>query len=285
MDPIHLLYCVLAFLKKSANWRVIPTLILIFCMALAWGPVRAQGSTLFRRAPPPENSVPVLTVTQEIIEKTEKVPFCWQTIVSDRERARQQYESQSWVVKYWQPVLGALLGGAVGFKFTGNYGLASQKWVYPTVAAGMVVGAIAGPGMVAGAYGLGTVAHHFWPTKLPLTIMLSMVGGILGDGLMKLLFPDSPPAHLLAPVQPGQYLPDQQFYLETTCMPRERVVYTEKPFRVTYHYKGEPRSALLKYYPGERLTLNETGRPVNEIPSTPVKPAVTVKDIMVPVTP
>ena len=112
-----------------------------------------------------------------------------------------------------------------------------------------------------------------------------MVGGILGDGLMKLLFPDSPPAHLLAPVQPGQYLPDQQFYLETTCMPRERVVYTEKPFRVTYHYKGEPRSALLKYYPGERLTLNETGRPVNEIPSTPVKPAVTVKDIMVPVTP
>lgn len=261
------------FSKKSVNWRIFPTLILGFGTVLAPGYAHAGSSHLFRKAPGADNTVPVLTVTQEVLETTEKATVCWQTIVSDRERAQRQYESQSWLVKYWQPLLGGVLGGAVGYQFTGNYGPTSQKWVYPTIAAGVAIGAIAGPGMVAGAYGGGTLAQHFWPTKLPLTIMLSMIGGILGDGLMKLLFPASPPKELLATPQPGQYLPDQQFYLETTCAPTERVLYTEKPYRVTYTYLGEPRSALMKYYPGDRLTLDADGRPVNEIKPASGKPA------------
>lgn len=221
---------------------------------------------LFRKPAAPDNTVPVIAVTQEIIEKTVKDNVCWQTIVSDRERAQRQYESQSWVVKYWQPILGGILGGLVGYHFTGNYGVDSKKWVYPTIAAGVAVGAVAGPGMVAGAYLLGTAAHHYFPAKLPLTIALSLVGGILGDGLMKLLFPDNPPKALLAPVQPGQYLTDQQFYVETTCMPTLRVLYTEKPYRVTFRYQGEERHALMKYYPGDRIELNASGWPVKELP-------------------
>src|SRR5690606_33460160 len=130
---------------------------------------QAQSVGALRKVQPADNTVSVQTVTQEIIETTEKVSVCWQTIVSDRERARQDYENQSWLVKYWQPIVGGILGAGVGYQFTANYGVKSQKWVYPTVAGGMAVGAVAGPGMVSGAYALGTAAHYFWPTKLPLT--------------------------------------------------------------------------------------------------------------------
>lgn len=254
------------FPEKSAACRYFLTFFCCSCAALAPLQVHAASQRLSRPASgQPDNTVAVLAVTQEVFKKTEKTNVCWQTIVSDRERAQRQYESQPWLVKYWQPLLGGVLGGLVGYHFTRNYGEPSQKWFYPTIAAGIGVGVLAGPGMVAGAYLGGTVAQHFWPEKLPLTIILSMVGGILGDGLMKLLFPDNPPKELLAPVQPGVYLPDQQFYLETTCMPTTRVLYTEKPYRVTYKYQGEERSALFKYYPGERIELNETGWPVKEM--------------------
>lgn len=225
----------------------------------------------------PADEVPVLSVTQELIEHTEKTEVCWQTIVSDRERAKAQYESQPWAVKYWKPILGGVLGLGVGYHFTRNYGEPSQKWFYPTLLAGAAVGAVAGPGMVAGAYGGGLIAQHFWPTKLPLTIMLSMIGGILGDGLFKLLFPDSPPPKLLATPQPGQYLDDQQFFIETRCVPTLRVTYTEKPYRVTYRYQGELNSALLKYYPGPRIRLDASGRPVGELrPAEDAAPAIRI---------
>lgn len=213
----------------------------------------------------PDNVAPVLTVTRETIEHREKAEVCWRAIVSDRERARQQYESQPWVVKYWQPILGGVLGAAVGFQFTRNYGPGSQKWFYPTLVGGAAVGALAGPGMVAGAYAGGTIAQHFWPTKLPVTLALAMIGGIVGDGLWKLLFPDDPPKTLLAEPQPGQYLAEQHFYVETRCVPTEIVSYTEHPWRATYRYKGETRSALFRHYPGERIELDATGRPLKEM--------------------
>lgn len=231
-------------------------------------PVPAQASIplhqrMMQRLP--SNVVPVLTVTQETIEHREKAEMCWRVIVTDRERARAQYEAQPWVVKYWQPILGGVLGGAVGYHFTRNYGPSSQKWFYPTILAGVAVGAVAGPGMVAGAYAGGTIAQHFWPTKLPVTIALSMMGGILGDGLWKMLFPDNPPKELLADPQPGQYPADQNFYLETRCVPTEKVSYTEKPWRATYSYQGETRSALFKHYPGKTIELDANGRPVKEM--------------------
>tara|TARA_R110000851_G_scaffold333533_1_gene515363 strand:+ start:205992 stop:206837 length:846 start_codon:yes stop_codon:yes gene_type:complete len=279
MDPSQLPLSLPGFPKKSSRWHISPMLFLVAGAVFFQSHAHASSAHLFRNtSAPPEGTVAVLTVTQEVIEKAEKTDVCWQTIVSDRERAQRQYESQSWLVKYWQPILGGLLGAAVGYKFTGNYGPKSEKlWFYPTILAGVAVGAVAGPGMVAGAYGGGILAQHFWPTKLPLTIMLSMIGGILGDALMKLLFPDSPPKALLQKPQPGQYLANQQFYIETTCVPTTRVTYTEKPYRVTYQFKGEKRSALFDDYPGEHIKLNSDGRPVNEKPKAG-PPAVRVSE-------
>ena len=258
------------FFLKSVPWRRFAGLSMGVVIALQSTPTSAATPAIRLLSGGSSDEVRVLSVTQEIIEHTEKTEACWQTIVSDRERAKAQYESQPWVVKYWKPILGGLLGMGVGFHFTRNYGEHSQKWFYPTLLTGAAVGAVAGPGMVMGAYGGGTLAQHFWPTKLPLTIMLSMIGGILGDGLFKLLFPDSPPPHLLVPTQPGVYLADQQFYLETRCLPTTRVTYTEKPYRVTYRYQGDLTSALLKHYPGDRLQLDGAGRPLNEL--KPAKP-------------
>lgn len=264
-----------------------------FTVRSGWGAVAALAAGLLMASPashaapfgtPPGavtatsgNSVAVLTVTQELIEHTETSEACWQTIVTDRERARRQYESQPWIVKHWQPLLGGVLGGAVGYQFTRNYGEKSQKWFYPTILSGVAVGAAAGPGMVAGAYAGGMLAQHFWPAKLPVTIALSLMGGIMGDGLMKMLFPDDPPKELLPEPRPGQYIADQQFYVETSCVPTTRVTYTEKPYRATYRYKGEARSALFKYYPGDRIELDASGRPVNEMRERQDTPAVRVR--------
>lgn len=255
------------FLYKSLGCVDYALFFMAACMVVipSWV-YAAQPRPLFlMNADKGATTVPVLSVTQEVITHTEKTNVCWQTIVTDREMAQRQYASQPWLVKHWQPILGGILGGLTGYHFTRNYGQTSAKWIYPTVAAGIGVGVLAGPGMVAGAYLGGSIAQHFWPEKLPLTIVLSMVGGILGDGLMKLLFPDSPPQELLQPTQPGVYLSDQQFYLETTCMPTTRVLYTEKPFRVTYRYQGEERSAVFKYYPGNHIELNDSGWPIDEM--------------------
>lgn len=264
------------FPTRSAVRRGARVLVSGMLTAFASHAVASEALSLRLMANTAENSVPVLTVTQELIEHTETSETCWQTIVSDRERAKRQYESRPWVVKHWKPLLGGVLGGAVGYQFTLNYGEKSQKWFYPTILTGVAVGAVAGPGMVAGAYAGGTLAQHFWPTKLPVTIALSLVGGIIGDGLMKLLFPEDP---LLAPLQPGQYIADQQFYVETSCVPATRVTYTEKPYRATYRYLGEERSALFKYYPGDRIELDGTGRPVNEISRRQGPPAVRIRSV------
>lgn len=260
------------FMARRAARTLVPGML----MAFVSHPAASEALSLRLMTKMPENFVPVLTVTQELIEHTETSETCWQTIVSDRERAKRQYESQPWVVKHWKPLLGGVLGGAVGYQFTRNYGVKSQKWFYPTILSGVAVGAVAGPGMVAGAYAGGMLAQHFWPTKLPVTIALSLMGGILGDGLMDMLFPDDP---LLAEPQPGQYVAEQQFYVETSCVPTTRVTYTEKPYRATYRYKGEARDALFKYYPGDRIELDGNGRPVNEMRPQQDAPTVRIRTV------
>lgn len=247
--------------------RLAPALATGLSLTLTAPHAAAESLSLRMMQKASENRVAVLTVTQELIEHVETSETCWQTIVSDRERAQAQYESLPWVVKHWKPLLGGVLGGAVGYQFTRNYGEKSQKWFYPTILSGVAVGAAAGPGMVAGAYAGGMVAQHFWPAKLPVTIALSLVGGILGDGLMDLLFPEDP---LLEPQQPGQYVAEQEFYVETRCMPTVQVTYTEKPYRATYRYQGELRSALFKYDPGDHIQLNADGRPVSEQQESPL---------------
>lgn len=211
--------------------------------------------------------VHVLTVTHDTVARISRPQVCWDVIVSDRERARRQYEQQSWVVKYWKPVLGGILGGALGYHYTAHYGPNHRKWVYPTVAGGMAVGALAGPGAVMGGYGLGTLAYEYFPTKLPVVAGVSLVGAILGNVVFNFLFPDAVSSNLLASTAPGVYLPEQHFYIETSCLPRTQVQYTESAYRVAYVYRGERRTAMVSRFPGETIELDAAGWPVQASPS------------------
>lgn len=209
-------------------------------------------------------SAPVLSVTQETFKTVTRPQVCWQTIITAHEKAVRQEQSTPWIVKYWQPLLGAAMGGAIGYQFTANYGPTSQKWVWPTVVGGALIGGVAGPGPTAGAYGLGTLAHTIWPTSLPLTVGFSIGGAILGKILWDMVFP--PNKDLQAP-QPGQFMPNQTFYLETACSKPERIEYRQVPYLITYIHEGKKQTARVKYYPGKRVELTAAGRPVYEVPA------------------
>lgn len=221
--------------------------------------------------------VPVLSITYDTVAKTTDEKTCWDVIVSDRQLAQRQYEQQPWVVKYWKPILGAVLGGAVAYQFTGNYGPTHQKWTYPTVAGGMAVGALAGPGAVLGGYGLGTLAYAYIPGKLPVVAAVSLLGAILGDKAFDFLFPDKPSKDLLAPVQPGQYLAEQQFYIETSCLSRPKTQYTESAYQVVYEYQGQRHTVSVPRFPGDTIELDANGKPVMLRP-TPAQ-QIRVKEI------
>lgn len=208
------------------------------------------------------NVARVLSVTQETFATVTRPEVCWQKIVTARERALSQQAKTPWLIRNWQPILGAVVGGAVGYQLTGNYGPTSQKWVWPTAAGGAAVGAVAGPGPTAGAYGLGTLAHSLWPASLPLTVGFSLGGAIVGKILWDIVFP--PNQDLVTPAA-GQFMPSQTFYLETICTKPERVRYTQAPYLITYMHQGKKQTARVKYYPGARIELTGTGRPVHEI--------------------
>lgn len=207
-------------------------------------------------------SAPVISVTQETFANATRPQVCWQTIITAHEKAVREVQSAPWLVKYWQPLLGAAMGSAIGYQFTANYGPSSHQWIWPTVAGGALVGGVAGPGPTAGAWGLGTLAHAIWPTSLPLTIGFSMGGAIVGKILWDLVFP--PNKDLQAP-QTGQFMPNQTFYLETSCSKPERVEYRQAPYLITYMHEGKKQTARVKYYPGRRVELTASGRPFYEV--------------------
>ena len=242
--------------KCRANLDLKPPMMVLFACALAWLHNPAVSKPITGQ---------VLSVTQETFASVTRPQVCWQSIVTAHEKAVRQEKSTPWIVRNWQPLLGAGLGGAIGYQFTRNYGTASQKWVWTTVAGGALTGAVAGPGATAGAYGLGTLAHSIWPTSLPLTAGFSIVGAILGKIVWDLVFPAN--AALQAP-QPGQFMPNQTFYLETNCTKPERIRYQQAPYLVTYRYQGKTHTARVKYYPGSKIQLTATGRPVMEVTDT-----------------
>lgn len=223
-------------------------------------------------------SVPVLSVNYETIATPDETPVCSQTIVSERELAKRQEDAKPWLIKYWQPILGGVLGAAIGYNMGRYYGSTNQKWKTTTIIGGLALGALLGPGFALGAYGLGSLSEHYWPTKLPLEIALSIVGGMIGKMIWKTLMPADPPKELLDKPARGEYLADQRFFLETTCFPALRYVYEQNPYMVTYQFNGETRNVLLTYDPGTKIFIKEDGSPIDDyepvvVPESPLPTA------------
>lgn len=206
----------------------------------------------------------VVSVTQEIFTQQARPKVCWQSIVSARDQAIREQQSTPWLTKYWQPILGAAIGAPIAYSLTKNYGANSQKWVWPTVAGGAIVGAAAGPGATAGGYGLASLAYAIWPTSLALTMGFGLAGSLLGDLAWKMIFPPDPKIPN-APT-PGKFLAEQVFFLETTCTQETKTTRTAAGYLVQYVYQGKTQSARVKYYPGRQVLLAGDGRPLDEQP-------------------
>jgi uncharacterized protein YcfJ len=252
----------LFFRKKLIFW-------LLFTCLVSHGISPAIAANNFDPASN-KNMARVLSVNQETTSTPEEAQICSQTIVSDRQLAERQEASKPWYIKYWQPILGGVIGGIIGKQMGRYYGSTNNKWKTPTLIGGLALGALLGPGFALGSYGLGALSEHYWPTKLPLEVTLSLVGGILGDAAWKMLFPKNPPSSLLDKPEPGEFLAEQQFFLETTCFQATNYYYQESTYRVSYAYQGQTRNALLAYEPQETIEVDLSGTPVNALPEDPL---------------
>lgn len=206
----------------------------------------------------------VVSVTQEIFTQQSRPKVCWQTIVTARDKALREQKNTPWLTKYWQPILGAAMGAPIAYSLTTHYGADSQKWIWPTVAGGAIVGAAAGPGATAGGYGLASLAYAIWPTSLALTIGFGLAGSILGDLVWKMIFPPDP--KIPEAPKPGKYLAEQVFFLETACTIETKTTRTASGYLVKYIHQGKTQTARVKYFPGREIILASDGKPLGELP-------------------
>lgn len=180
----------------------------------------------------------VLSITHET-ERTRTGPeVCRQTVLTSQQVAQQQEDDKTWFEKNWIATIGGATGIVVGVPLANV--VATQAANYTTAfAAGSLV--------------------------IP-TILLA--GGI-GFFVTQLLVPSNP---LLATPKPGSLVAEQKFFVQTICAPGPPN-YTSTPnYRITYRFNGNVQSALVKYDPGERVKVNQQGRPLNEIKPTPASP-------------
>jgi len=180
----------------------------------------------------------VLSVTHETEKSRTGPEVCRQTVLTSQQVAQQQENDKTWFEKNWIATIGGAAGIVVGVPLANA--VATQAANYTT--------AFAASALV-----------------LP-TILLA--GGV-GFFVTQLLVPANP---LLATPKPGSLVAEQKFYVQTICEPGPPT-YTAAPnYRITYRFNGNVQTALVKYDPGERVKVNQQGRPLNEVKPTPASP-------------
>ena len=178
----------------------------------------------------------VLSVTHEAEKSRTGPEVCRQTVLTSQQVAQQQEDDKTWFEKNRIATIGGSAGIVVGIPLANAVATKAASYTTSFAAASLVL-----------------------PTIL-------LAGGI-GFFVTQLLVPADP---LLATPKPGSLVAEQKFYVQTVCAPGGPT-YTEAPnYRITYRFNGNVQSALVKYDPGDRIKVNQQGRPLNE-----VKPALT----------
>jgi uncharacterized protein YcfJ len=180
----------------------------------------------------------VLSVTHEIERSRAGAEVCRQTVLTSQQVAQLQEDDKTWFEKNWIATIGGATGIVVGVPLANV--VATQAANYTTAfAAGSLV--------------------------IP-TILLA--GGI-GFFVTQLFVPSNP---LLATPKPGSLVAEQKFFVQTICAPGPPT-YTSAPnYRITYRFNGNVQTALVRYDPGERVKVNQQGRPLNEVKPAPTPP-------------
>lgn len=177
----------------------------------------------------------VLSVTHETEKSRTGPEVCRQTVLTSQQVAQQQEDDKTWFEKNWIAAIGGSAGIVVGIPLANAVATQAASYTTSFAAAALVV-----------------------PTIL-------LAGG-LGFFVTQMLVPANP---LLATPKPGSLVAEQKFYVQTICEPGPPT-YTAAPnYRITYRFNGNIQSALVRYDPGERVKVNQQGRPLNEVKPTP----------------
>jgi uncharacterized protein YcfJ len=173
----------------------------------------------------------VLSVTHETEKNPSGSEVCRQTVLTSQQVAQQLEDDKTWFEKNWIATIGGAAGIVVGVPLANTVATKAASYTTSFAAASLVI-----------------------PTIL-------LAGGI-GFFVTQLFVPSNP---LLATPKPGSLVAEQKFFVQTICAAGPPT-YTSAPnYRITYRYNGNVQTALVKYDPGERVKVNQQGRPLNEV--------------------
>ena len=180
----------------------------------------------------------VLSVTHETERSRTGPEVCRQTVLTSQQVAQQQEDDKTWFEKNWIATIGGATGIVIGVPLANA--VATQAASYTT---------------------------SFAASALVLPTIL-LAGG-LGFFVTQLFVPSNP---LLATPKPGSLVAEQKFFVQTICAPGPPTYTSASNYRITYRFNGNVQTALVKYDPGERVKVNQQGRPLNEVKPTPTSP-------------
>lgn len=180
----------------------------------------------------------VLSVTLETEKSRASPEVCRQTVLTSQQVAQQQEDDKTWFEKNRIATIGGAAGIVVGVPLANV--VVTQAANYTTTFAAAA-----------------------------LTIPTILLAGGIGFFVTQLFVPSNP---LLATPKPGSLVAEQKFYVQTVCAPGPPTYASTGHYRITYRFNGNVQTALVKYDPGERVKVNQQGRPLNEIKPTPASP-------------
>jgi uncharacterized protein YcfJ len=181
----------------------------------------------------------VLSVTHETEKSRAGPEVCRQTVLTSQQVAQQQEDDKTWFEKNWIATIGGATGIVVGVPLANA--VVTQAANYTTTFAAAA-----------------------------LTIPTILLAGGIGFFVTQLFVPSNP---LLATPKPGSLVAEQKFYVQTICAPGPPTYVAAPNYRITYRFNGQVQTALVKYDPGDRVKVNQLGRPLNEVKPAPASTA------------
>jgi uncharacterized protein YcfJ len=180
----------------------------------------------------------VLSVTHETEKNRTSPEVCRQTVLTSQQVAQQQEDDKTWIEKNWVATIGGSAGIVVGVPMASAIATQAANYTTSFAAASLVI-----------------------PTIL--------IAGSIGFFVTQLFVPSNP---LLATPKPGSLVAEQKFFVQTVCAPGPPSYISAPNYRITYRFNGNVQTALVKYDPGERVKVNQQGRPLNEVKPASASP-------------
>ena len=225
-----------------------------------------------------EHVAPVEYVYASVSNTSTVGTQCWQTLIPQRSLLQEQHDAKPFLLRNWQPLLGAALGsiGGVWLLHKMVSAAAFKLWALPVMAGSGLAGYETGPGGPLGALAGGSLTYsmgldvgawlgkgdktknlHLGRYNWQPTLIGGLVGLVGGMALWNMIFPPDVPA---APADdPNGVIEAESFAQKTVCGPVRKSTPSASGYRVGYRLDGEIHEVSLPYDPGEAVRLDAQG--------------------------